>query len=180
MSVDPVLNIRLRAVDPPTAEAVCAGVRPNSSVSLALRWHAEYPLDGDIRACGGFADRFAAGEHVEPFGYYFVTVEDGTGETVVGGAGFHGPPILGTVEVGYSIVPDWRGRGVATAALKLLLDKLSQSEVELVLGTAENGNSASQSVMLSAGMQRVGVDEHLHYFDWAPPAVRAGKVCDSK
>ena len=46
-------------------------------------------------------------------------LEDGV---VVGGIGFHGPPSGDVVEVGYGVVPAARGRGVATEALRLLLD----------------------------------------------------------
>ena len=47
---------------------------------------------------------------------------------MVGHAGFHGPPGVngpeksGAVELGYTIFPDFRGRGLATEAARALMD----------------------------------------------------------
>jgi RimJ/RimL family protein N-acetyltransferase len=96
-----------------------------------------------------------------PFGYYQV-LEDGV---VVGGIGFHGPPTGDVVEVGYGVVPDVRGRGVATEALRMLLNLIADMEgVGRVVGRTEETNVASQRVMLAAGMELVGRDpDFLHY-----------------
>ena len=84
---------------------------------------------------------------------------------VVGGIGFHGPPKEGVVEVGYGMVPAVRGRGVATEALRLLLDlAVGLDGVRRVMGRTEETNVASQRVMTGAGMQLVGRDpDFLHY-----------------
>lgn len=156
--------VRLRAVTDAEAEAVCAGNRPSTGPA----WHPEYPLDEDIRACGGFADRSAAGEHRDPFGYYQVILVGPEGEQVVGGAGFHGPPILDTVEVGYSVVPDRRGLGIATAALERLLEIAGRTGVDLVIGSTGVANGHSRGVMSAAGMRPAGSDGRLCHFDWRP------------
>src|SRR5215211_3257994 len=41
--------------------------------------------------------------------------------TLVGWGGFKGPPRDGVIELGYAIAPAWRGRGLATAAVRELL-----------------------------------------------------------
>jgi [ribosomal protein S5]-alanine N-acetyltransferase len=42
---------------------------------------------------------------------------------LIGETEFHGPPDrAGTVEVGYSIVPDYRGRGFASEATRTLIE----------------------------------------------------------
>ena len=46
-------------------------------------------------------------------------VADGT---LVGSAGYKGPPEGGVVEIGYSIVPSWQRRGIATAACRELVE----------------------------------------------------------
>jgi RimJ/RimL family protein N-acetyltransferase len=129
-----------------------------------LAWAVGYPLDGDVRACAAYASQLPpstgpAGS--SPFGYYQV-VEDGA---VVGGIGFHGPPADGWVEVGYGVVPVVRGRGVATAALRMLLGQVAaMGGVERVRGRTEEHNVASRRVMSAAGMRLVGRDdEFLHY-----------------
>src|SRR5580698_5199795 len=96
-----------------------------------------------------------------PFGYYQV-LENGV---VIGGIGFHGPPNGDVVEVGYGVVPGARGRGVATEALRMLLDVATAMDgVRRVVGRTEGSNLASQGVMTAAGMRLVGRDpDFLHY-----------------
>jgi RimJ/RimL family protein N-acetyltransferase len=97
----------------------------------------------------------------EPFGYYQIVLDG----VVVGGIGFHGPPEDGLVEIGYGVVPSFRGRGVATEALRRVLDLAAGlDDVSRVCGRADAGNVASQRVMAAAGMQLVGRDsDFLHY-----------------
>jgi [ribosomal protein S5]-alanine N-acetyltransferase len=45
--------------------------------------------------------------------HYLVHVDS---NTVVGTAGYKGPPVAGAVESGYSVVPSWQRRGIATEA----------------------------------------------------------------
>jgi RimJ/RimL family protein N-acetyltransferase len=84
---------------------------------------------------------------------------------VVGGIGFHGPPTGDVVEVGYGVVPSVRGRGVATEALRQLLEiAAGLAGVRRVVGRTEEANVASQRVMTGVGMQLVGRDpDFLHY-----------------
>jgi RimJ/RimL family protein N-acetyltransferase len=52
----------------------------------------------------------------------FLVLEDGL---VVGDCGWSGPPQDGVVDLGYGLAPSARGRGVGTAAVRLLLDWVS-------------------------------------------------------
>jgi len=128
-------------------------------------WGPGYPLDGDTRACAAYASHLpaAGGEDgVDVFGYYQV-LEDGV---VVGGIGFHGPPSGNVVEVGYGVVPTVRGRGVATQALRILLEVAAGQEgVRRVVGRTEESNLASQRVMQAVGMQLVGRDPDFLHFE---------------
>ena len=77
---------------------------------------------------------------------------------VVGHAGFHGPPDEhGVVEVGYTVVPEQRGRGHAAAALRALLGRASEDErVRTVRATISPDNAASLHVARAAGFLQVG------------------------
>jgi RimJ/RimL family protein N-acetyltransferase len=128
-------------------------------------WASGYPLDGDTRACAAYASHLPASggdDGVDVFGYYQV-LEDGV---VVGGIGFHGPPSGHVVEVGYGVVPSVRGRGVATQALRILLEVAAGLDgVRRVVGRTEETNVASQGVMRAVGMQLVGRDPDFLHFE---------------
>jgi RimJ/RimL family protein N-acetyltransferase len=155
------VGLELRLLTRGEAERVVARRRDDAR---DLPWGPGYPLEGDVRACAAYASHLpasAGGSGVDVFGYYQV-LEDGV---VVGGIGFHGPPSGDVVEVGYGVVPAVRGRGVATQALRMLLDVASGLEgVRRVVGRTEEFNVASQRVMMAVGMQLVGRDsDFLHY-----------------
>lgn len=127
-------------------------------------WAPGYPMEGDRRACYAYLRQLpviGGSARSQPFGYYQVVLD---GE-VVGGIGFHGPPRDGLVEVGYGVVPSVRGRGVATASLRLIMELAAGfPDVRRICGRTTPDNIASQKVMLSAGLQMVGRDpDFLHY-----------------
>lgn len=127
-------------------------------------WADGYPMEGDKRACLAYLRQLpvlGGPTRSNPFGYYQVLL---AGE-VVGGIGFHGPPRDGMVEVGYGVVPSVRNRGVATAALRLVLERASGfADVRRVCGRTTPDNVASQKVMLAVGMAPSGRDrEFLHF-----------------
>jgi RimJ/RimL family protein N-acetyltransferase len=127
-------------------------------------WATGYPMEGDKRACLAYLRQLpviGGSSRSNPFGYYQIL----RGGEVVGGIGFHGPPRDGLVEIGYGVVPDVRRQGVASAALRLILDLAAGfDQVKRVCGRTTPDNLASQKVMLAAGMQLVGRDpEFLHY-----------------
>ncbi|WP_369372836.1 GNAT family N-acetyltransferase [Streptomyces sp. cg36] len=84
-----------------------------------------------------------------------VSVPDGT---VVGDAGFHGPPDEnGMIEVGYSVVPRYRRRGYARAMLKeLLVRAAGEPGVRTVRARIASDNAASLACINGFGFTRVG------------------------
>jgi RimJ/RimL family protein N-acetyltransferase len=92
-----------------------------------------------------------------------VVVADGEGAgTVVGHAGFHGPPDpRGVVEVGYRITPEHRRRGHARAALGELLAYARSHGAKAVRASISPDNAASLALAGSYGFTQTGeqVDE---------------------
>ena len=77
---------------------------------------------------------------------------------LIGETGFHGPPDgSGTVEVGYSIVPDYRGRGFAFEATRALIDQaFERPGILRVIAGCLDDNLASIKVLEKLGMRHAG------------------------
>ncbi|MCW2929829.1 MAG: hypothetical protein JWM19_791 [Actinomycetia bacterium] len=76
----------------------------------------------------------------------------------VGRAGYHGPPDeSGMVEVGYSVVPAYRRRGYARAALEAMLARAAREPgVRTVRATISPDNTASYNLVAQYGFAHVG------------------------
>lgn len=77
---------------------------------------------------------------------------------VVGHAGFHGPPDpSGMVEIGYTIVPEQRGKGYSRLVLAALLQQAAAAEgVTTVRASVSPHNTASLRILAAAGFIHVG------------------------
>jgi ribosomal-protein-alanine N-acetyltransferase len=80
--------------------------------------------------------------------------------TVIGDTGFKGKPGgEGTVEIGYSVLPAYRGQGFATEAARALVDwALAQRDVRRIIAECSPENVASIRVLEKLGMQRREAD----------------------
>ena len=118
-------------------------------------WHPEYPLPDCIDAIAMlFASHRAmlGGVNESPAWWIHQMIVDGV---VVGDIGFHGPPGPElAVEIGYSVVPAWRGRGVASRACALIVQQAWQDGADTVVAETDADNVASQAVLLRNGFQR--------------------------
>jgi [ribosomal protein S5]-alanine N-acetyltransferase len=78
----------------------------------------------------------------------WVMIERESG-SVVGDIGFIGPPSdVGSIEIGYSVVPDRRRRGYATEAARAIVDwALQESEVKVVVASCDNDNEPSMKAI---------------------------------
>jgi ribosomal-protein-alanine N-acetyltransferase len=93
----------------------------------------------------------------EPAGFGAWVMVERVSNTVVGDAGFLGPPEDGVVEIGFSVLPERRRRGYATEAVRTLLDWVRQQPgVRLVIARSDTDNVASAGVLEAAGFSRTG------------------------
>jgi RimJ/RimL family protein N-acetyltransferase len=90
---------------------------------------------------------------------------------VIGDIGFHGAPDeAGTVEIGYSIVEQYRGRGlVGESAVAICGLAWSRPEVTRIIAQTEEGNAASAGVLRHAGFREDGVADGLRNFSLDRP-----------
>jgi RimJ/RimL family protein N-acetyltransferase len=103
----------------------------------------------------------AAPDRVGWFGWYALAIGRGAGAAaapvLVASGGFKGPPENGTVEIGYSVLPPFEGRGYATEmVIGLVRWALGQPGVARVAAETEWANPASVRVLIKAGFAPVG------------------------
>jgi RimJ/RimL family protein N-acetyltransferase len=100
------------------------------------------------------------GEEVEGwYGWYAVRAADAEGpRSLVGGAGYFGPPDAeGTVEVGYSVLPEWQRRGYASEMVQTLVEHaFTFPDVQRIIAHTTEANPASIAVLLRCGFHRAG------------------------
>ena len=107
----------------------------------------------------------------DPWGSHFFLLREPP--TLVGWGGFKGPPVAGSVEVGYAVAPEYEGRGIATAAVALLLAKAAASgEVEVVTAHTLAEPNASTKVLEHAGFERdpeLALEGEREVWEWRRP-----------
>lgn len=92
------------------------------------------------------------------FGWYALAAGDSPAARVlVASGGFKGPPREGTAEIGYSVLPQFQGRGYATEIVGALVRwALAQPDVIRVVAETEWANPASVRVLIKAGFVPAG------------------------
>jgi len=120
-----IVTERLELV-PATVELTRAALEGDRALGAGLRafvpasWPPEFL---DPPSLEFTLDRLAEGPEQSGWWLYFVVLADGvTRRTLVGSAGYRGPPSPdGTVEVGYGIVPEYQRQGYASETVRGLL-----------------------------------------------------------
>jgi ribosomal-protein-alanine N-acetyltransferase len=75
---------------------------------------------------------------------------------LVGSGGFATPPVDRTVEIGYEVAPEFRGRGFGAAAARAMIElAVAGGEVDAVIAHTLPGSNASTGVLVSWGFERV-------------------------
>jgi RimJ/RimL family protein N-acetyltransferase len=163
MTPAPLRTPRLRLV-PATAAHVRAELAepPRLHALLDAEVPASWPPGEYDRGAQEFflAQLEAGGDAVVGwYGWYAVRAADADGPAaVVGAGGYFGPPTAdGVVEIGYSMTPEWRGRGYATELARALAARAAAFPgVRTVIAHTTDANAASVAVLARSGFVRVG------------------------
>jgi [ribosomal protein S5]-alanine N-acetyltransferase len=102
----------------------------------------------------------------DPWGsHLFFDAADGA---LVGFGGFKGEPRDGEVEIGYAVAPARQGRGLATAAARLLVERAARAGVAVVVAHTLAEPNPSTSVLTRCGFIRTctAVDPGLGQEVW--------------
>lgn len=82
-------------------------------------------------------------------------VDAATGQ-LLGSGGYAAPPVDCTVEIGYEVAPEFRGRGFGTAAARALIERaVASGEVDHVVAHTLPGPNASTRVLQALGFEIV-------------------------
>ena len=86
---------------------------------------------------------------------YIVILEKDS--VVIGDVGFLGPPnAIGTIEIGYSIIPGYRRKGYATEMVNCIINwAFSNKDVKKIIANTTNDNMASIKILKSNGFKFV-------------------------
>lgn len=155
-------SILLRGYRPGDGEAVFAGIDAHRE---ELKQRLPWP---DAHRCAADSEAYARRMQSDFFArrqFVFGIWDRASGE-YAGGAGVHAPDWrTPKAEIGYFLLPPARGRGFATAAVRLLVRLgFDQLLVNRVYATCDADNAASAAVLRRAGLQLEG-RSHLEQRD---------------
>ncbi|MHC5903883.1 GNAT family N-acetyltransferase [Streptomyces sp. S6] len=123
-------------------------------------WLGDGPLDGTREAAGLVFSSYEKGALRAEFGL-FVLVRRADG-LAIGSLGFHAAPDGdGRTEIGYDVVPEARGNGFATEAVRAVGEWAlgrEQGDVDSLFAVVEPKNLASRGVLERVGFVGVGED----------------------
>ena len=117
------------------------------------------PGEYDREAMSFFLARFEeGGAAVEGWYSWYALVTESERRVLVGAGGYFGPPDeQGSVEIGYSILPEWQGQGYATELAGGLVEHvLSFPRTTQVVAHTFESNPASVRVLERCGFRNVG------------------------
>lgn len=102
------------------------------------------------------------GSHGWLFWIFILNGREGEADALCGAGGFKGPPDdTGTVEIGFSVLADYRSKGIASEAAQALIDWAARSgEVRRIIGHTLPDLIASRRVL-----EKTGFEEEITFFD---------------
>ena len=144
-----------------TADRLRADLAGRASLAMALAAIVpeSWPPDLYDRGATEWALRYAEEHPVQlQWGmYYVIDPAAPDGPAVAGIVGFKGAPQDGIVEVGYSVLPEFRRRGYATEAVAALVElAFAHDEVDRVVAETLPELEASIGVLVRSGFVLVG------------------------
>ncbi|CAN5477477.1 hypothetical protein BH10ACT2_BH10ACT2_19580 [soil metagenome] len=81
------------------------------------------------------------------------------GGELVASAGFFGPPVAGVVEIGYSVCLHYRRQGIATSAIRALVDVARSQGVQRFTAHVRPDNEHSIRALQRAGFEQTTSDQ---------------------
>jgi len=154
--VPPRVSLRLLAAD--DARRVLAGLAVPGQT-----WGREYPTFTEVDVLEALVHAHIPGVATSPFGQYQVEILDSA--TVIGGAGFLGPPDeFGAVQLDVQVIPDQLGRGYEAEVVAQLILIAREHRARFVIATADVTNPTAQDSLARGGLDEIVRDDTtVHY-----------------
>jgi len=150
--------IELYPLTPAFLEAILDGRREEAAALLGVELPDEFPRDGERRFLTLRLRQMREDARFEDWSPFAVVVEG----RMIGHAGYHGPPGVNTkkapdaVEIGYTIEPEYRHRGFATAAAGELIRRAEERGIRHVIACSSPGNEPSLAIIRGLGFTQTG------------------------
>jgi [ribosomal protein S5]-alanine N-acetyltransferase len=163
MNVDPVRSERLELVwlSPPLIEALLDGRSEEAARIGGFAIPHGFPDDHDRRFLALRLRQTKNDPSRGPWYVRAIVLPEGD-RPMIGHIGFHGPPGVNSrrdpdaVEVGYTIFPDHRRRGYATAAVRALIAAAEAHGIRRFIASVGPENEPSLAIVRRLGFVEVG------------------------
>jgi len=147
------LRMRLLALTVPMIEAI--DQRGRLERLLGVRVADAWPPIDSSEFITLFGERLRVDPSQNGWGPWLMVLDNE--QTIVGDAGFTGKPSDdGVSEIGYGVLPAYRGRGLATEAGRALLRWAFEQGATAITAQCEEDNIGSVRVLEKLGMQTTG------------------------
>ena len=171
--VDGIATSRLDLL-PATVPRLEAELESDARLGLLLDAQVPYgwpPGEYDGPAIRYFLERLIENpDAVGWYGWYALLRSSAGGSRIlVGAGGFFGPPNAeGLVEIGYSVLPAFEGRGFATELVRALVEHaFSDRRVRRIVAHTTKENIGSIKVLQRAGFTFAGTDQETGTVEYA-------------
>ncbi len=150
--------IELYPMTPAFLEAALDGRLDDAAEALGAELPAEFPREGERRFLTLRLGQMRKDARFEDWSPFAVVLEG----RMIGHAGYHGPPGVNTrqypdaVEIGYTIEPEYRRRGFATAAAAELLRRAEERGIRHFVACSSPGNDPSLAIIRGLGFTQTG------------------------
>lgn len=150
--------IELYPMTPAFLEAVLDGRREEAATLLDAELPDEFPREGELRFLTLRLGQMRKDARFQDWSPFAVVLEG----RMIGHAGYHGPPGVNTrqnpnaVEVGYTIEPEYRRRGYATAAATELIRRAEELGIRHFIACSAPGNEPSLAIIRRLGFIQTG------------------------
>ena len=143
---------------PAFVEAILDGRREEAAALLGAELPTEFPRKGERGFLTLRLRQMREDVRFEDWSP-FAVVLDGR---MIGHAGYHGPPGSNTkqnpeaIEIGYTIEPEYRRRGFATAAATELIRRAEERGIRHFIACSTPGNEPSLAIIRGLGFTQTG------------------------